>query len=395
MTDKKLLATIDKSQLSIVASHGHPIFKKPNESLRLYLDTVPQMPISMALNLTREFYLIYELGLVGLPSQWIDLSLPEELKEKLRNRTAIVYYDQSWEGFPMTDYFEKLYDNFQKFELPPSQFVFSTSNLLESSLHAEWCNQHSIQDRMTVISVNFFAALSSRHNFYEGEITTTEHLTYKTSNNIKLFNCLNRVVREHRTSFLAMLNYYDLLDYNKVSHDKFSYNNLDIDHPAFENNNITAVLSKLPLILDSTEFDVNKAQNFYKEVYLESWVTVVTETIASESNTMFFSEKIYKPMRARHPFILVGLPGSLRQLKELGFKTFDSWWDESYDDIENVTDRLDTICKVLLSLQTKSSESWIDIYNEMSSVLEHNYRQLHSRNWIEPLTEWTTKLKNE
>lgn len=370
---------------------------KPLERLRPYLNNVPQMPISMALNLTKEFSLVYEISADEIPQHWTDhllMELPEKLKEKLRDKTAIVYYDQSWEGFPMIDYLEKLYENFKKFDLPPSQFVFATSNLLEKEIHNEWCKQNSIQNSMTVISANFFAALATQRVLFKGEINMDEHLAYKSSNNISLFNCLNRVRREHRICFLTMLNYYDLLDSNKVSHNTFSYET-QIDHPAFANNNINNVLSKLPLILDSAEFEVNKAHNFYKEVYLDSWITVVTETMATEANTMFFSEKIYKPMMARHPFIIVGLPGSLRQLKEQGFRTFDSWWDESYDDIENVTDRLDAICKVLLELQTKSKEYWVDIYNEMSSVLEHNYSQLNSRNWVEPLTAWTTNLTNE
>lgn len=382
MTDKKLLLAY---------------LTKPLEGLRPYLNNVPQMPISMALNLTKDFFLIYEISTDETPQHWIEcvlMELPEKLKEKLRNRTAIVYYDQSREGFPMANNFDKLYKAFEKLDLPPSQFVFSTSNLLETDIHDSWCKQQSIEDSILVISANFFAALTTQQNLFKGEITTSEHLAHKSSHNINLFNCLNRVLREHRICFLAMLNYYDLLDSNKVSHNTFSYET-KINHPAFENINMNDVLSKLPLILDSDEFEVNKAHIFYKEVYLDSWITVVTETMATEDNTMFFSEKIYKPIMARHPFIIVGLPGSLRQLKEQGFRTFDPWWDESYDDIENVIDRLDAICKVLMSLQTKSKDYWIDIYNEMSSVLEHNYIQLHSRNWVEPLTAWTTKLTND
>ena len=393
MTGKLLLATLGNSELA-----SHLIFKEPFNGLRSYLANVPQMPIRMALDFTKDCYLIYEICLRASPQYWVDDVglLPEKLKEKLRNRTAIVYYDQSWEGFPMTEYFEKLYTTFKKSELPPSQFVFSTSNLLEKDIHDEWCNQLSIQDRMLVISANFFAELSSQQNFYKGEITFNEHLNYKSSNLITLFNCLNRVIREHRICFLAMLNYYNLLDSNKVSHPVFSYGTeIQIDHPAFANSNMHKVLSKLPLILDSNKFEVNKAQNFYKEVYLDSWVTVVTETIASDSNTMFFSEKIFKPIRARHPFILVGISKSLSELKRQGFRTFDAWWDESYDDIEDVTDRMDAICKVLLKLQTKSKSDWFDMYNEMSTVLEHNHNHLHSHNWIEPLTTWTKNLNNE
>ena len=43
------------------------------------------------------------------------------------------------------------------------------------------------------------------------------------------------------------------------------------------------------------------------------------------------------------PFVMVNGHGSISKLKELGFKTFDKWWDESYDDEPNETDRLNKI----------------------------------------------------
>jgi hypothetical protein len=430
MTDKKLLLTF--SEEAFPANYwfnGQSIdrFRKAPNWIKVLLPKVPYMPLKVALNLpnkSNKFLILFEVGTVGTPLWWTGLlhteykdsgvvpnvveMLPEKLKEQLRDRTAIVHYEQSWEGFPMigsVNYFKKFYKNFAKFQLPPSQFILTTSNLLESALHDEWCNQNSITDRMTIVSANFFAALSAETTFFgkgKHDINFDEQLQYKLSNYIVLFNCLNRVMRDHRICFIAMLNHYNLLESNKVSHNKFpDHFNTEIKiqnfrhHNAYENNNVLDVNTKLPLILDSTEFEVNKAQNFFKEVYLDSWVTVVTETLATETNTMFFSEKIYKPMRARHPFILLGIRGSLRELKRLGFKTFDNWWDESYDDIENITDRMEAICKLLLSLQIKTKDEWIAIYKDMQTVLEHNYNHLHSQDWVKPLSSYVAGINNE
>ena len=420
MTDKRLLLTFsEEASPAKYWFDGHSIdrFGKAPDWVRLVFPKTAYMPLSTALRLPNKFFILHLVNTIGAPAWWSGLlqteyeqagsiknvveMLPEKLKEQLKDRTAIVYYDQSWEGFPMfgsVNYFEKFYKNFAKLQLPPSQFVLSTGNMLESTLHDEWCNKHSITDRMTVISANFFAALSADTTFFgKGipDITFDEQIQYKLINNVTLFNCLNRVMRDHRICFIAMLNYYNLLDSNKVSHNSFpphhSYK-IQIQHyrhhPSYEKTNVLAVNSKLPLILDSAEFEVNKAQNFFKEIYLESWVTMVTETLATENNTMFFSEKIYKPMRARHPFILLGIRGSLRELKRQGFKTFDTWWDESYDDIENVTDRMEAICKLLLSLQIKTKDEWIAIYKDMHTVFEHNYNHLNSQNWTKPLTTY-------
>ena len=423
MTDKKLLLTFtEESLLAPFKFNGVLVdrLKRSSNWIKILLSKVPFMPLHVALNLPNKFFIVYEVGTIGNPISWTGLCssdnsnvvemLPESLKERIREKSAVVYYDQSWEGFPMIDnidnYYEKFYKVFQQLKLPPSQFILSTSNLLEASIHDEWCKKNSIDDRMTIISANFFAAMSAQSTFYgqgvTSDITFDEHIQYKSSNNIVLFNCLNRVIREHRVGFIAMLNYYGLLQSNKVSHDRFPFHFQDEikvynynHHPAFENNNVIDINSKLPLILDSKQFEVNKAQNFFTEVYLESWVTVVTETLTTEINTMFFSEKIYKPIRARHPFILIGIRGSLRELKRQGFKTFDTWWDESYDDIENITDRMDFVCKLLLELQTKSKEQWLTIYTEMNMVLEHNYNHLNSCNWIEPLSSCVNSINNE
>jgi hypothetical protein len=420
MTDKRLLLTFSEEAFPAkywFDGHSMDRFGKAPDWVRLLFPKTAYMPLSTALRLPNKFFILHLVNTIGAPAWWSGLiqteyektdivhnvveMLPEKLKEQIRNRTAMVYYDQSWEGFPMIDnvnYFEKFYENFSKFQLPSSQFTLATSNLLESTLHDEWCTQNSITDKMTIISANFFAGLSAQNTFFgKGihDVTFDDHIEYKSLNSVTLFNCMNRVTRDHRICFIAMLNYYNLLDSNKISHNSFPphhVNEIKIQnfrhHPSYESNNVLDVTSKLPLILDSTEFGVNKAQNFFKEIYLESWITVVTETLATTPNTMFFSEKIYKPMRARHPFILLGIRGSLRELKRQGFKTFDAWWDESYDDIENITDRMEAICKLLLSLEIKTKDEWITIYKDMYTVFEHNYNHLNSQNWTKPLTTY-------
>ena len=54
-----------------------------------------------------------------------------------------------------------------------------------------------------------------------------------------------------------------------------------------------------------------------------------------DKGTIFISEKTWKPIMVGHPFIMVGNKNNLKFLKDLGYKTFDKWIDESYDDIED------------------------------------------------------------
>ena len=51
-----------------------------------------------------------------------------------------------------------------------------------------------------------------------------------------------------------------------------------------------------------------------------------------------------------HPFIVASNAGYLRDLKHLGFRTFDHLIDESYDSIDNDQDRIDCIIDLIDTL---------------------------------------------
>jgi hypothetical protein len=70
--------------------------------------------------------------------------------------------------------------------------------------------------------------------------------------------------------------------------------------------------------------------------------------------------------------ILVAPPRTLEYLKTFGFKTFDRWWDESYDQEEDHEKRLMKIFDVIDFINSKSLEELKTIYEEMRGILEHN-----------------------
>lgn len=117
--------------------------------------------------------------------------------------------------------------------------------------------------------------------------------------------------------------------------------------------------------------------HFAKDAYNESFCIVVNET-------RFFqplgniSEKTLKTFEKKSPLVLVAPPNSLEYVKRLGFKTFDRWWDESYDREQNHEKRLQMIFSILEELGEKTIEELNSMYNEMEEILEHNYRVLQT-----------------
>lgn len=104
---------------------------------------------------------------------------------------------------------------------------------------------------------------------------------------------------------------------------------------------------------------------------------VVTETIFYDEK-LHLTEKIFKPIVARRPFLLVGAPGNLAYLKSYGFKTFDRWIDESYDLESGPDRRLTKIVNELEKLCQLSESDLIQMYNEMQDILEYNFQWFYN-----------------
>jgi hypothetical protein len=131
-----------------------------------------------------------------------------------------------------------------------------------------------------------------------------------------------------------------------------------------------------PLIIDTDDPNGEmSAKVDHKELTKALW-HVVSETIFFDRK-LHLTEKIFKPISVKRPFILVAAPGNLAYLKRYGFKTFDRWIDESYDSeqddylrIEKITNEVDKLCKL-------SPEELKTMHQEMKEILEYNYQHFY------------------
>ena len=112
--------------------------------------------------------------------------------------------------------------------------------------------------------------------------------------------------------------------------------------------------------------------------YADCFCAVVNETRFAQPFGNI-SEKTLNPLRAKLPLILVAPPHSLEYLKTFGFKTFDRWWDESYDQEENHELRMLKILDVIDYIDSKSFDELTAMYEEMSEVLAYNH---HITKWF-------------
>ena len=72
-------------------------------------------------------------------------------------------------------------------------------------------------------------------------------------------------------------------------------------------------------------------------------MSVVSETHSGAHNCnpeFFITEKIVRAIGNCHPFVLLSTPGYLKELKLLGYRTFEPHIDESYDNEEDTELRM-------------------------------------------------------
>lgn len=125
--------------------------------------------------------------------------------------------------------------------------------------------------------------------------------------------------------------------------------------------------------------------NFLRPLYENSYIHITTETQFEEADTPFFSEKTWRPILNLQPFIMMGNPGSLKKLKELGFKTFDPFINESYDNIIDNAERFSLIEKEILKLSRLNIDEIHDWYMSIKDDLYYNQKLLYSYKNYNPL----------
>jgi len=120
-------------------------------------------------------------------------------------------------------------------------------------------------------------------------------------------------------------------------------------------------------------FGNNWADIYLKaEPYLDTYFSLVTETVF-EYPYSFRTEKIWKPIAMGHPFVVAANAGYLKDLRELGFKTFAGIIDESYDSIANNQERIQRVAQIVQDL---CQQDMSEFDRQVQAVCAHNQQHL-------------------
>jgi len=216
-----------------------------------------------------------------------------------------------------------------------------------------------------------------------------------------LFSCLNGVARTHRKTLLALLYQQDLIDHGIVSWNPDINNQVpsNTDSAELDSESIfritvpaTRINDELSLCPASKSLQVqyqsqldtsiktalisgapNSWETRWVADYLQhSLVYIVSETVGQYPH-VYISEKTWKAMMSFMPFMILGAPGTISRLQQMGFLTFGDFWDESYDSINNLYERA---VMIVNNLQALKNKDWNKLYQTIRPILLHNYHHI-------------------
>lgn len=298
----------------------------------------------------------------------------------------------------------------KQYELKHILAKLNNNILLNIQTHAKLIYNMFIEGDIGVEEISIIEALLDEykipyHNFYLihnifnipnckfNQFYYNRHFIRKAIQTKKLFNenLLNKNELEKRYKFHIPIRRFakhrvDLLESLFLNDNTFIENNLVSFNVNWDNNRyalkgknkkfIDFILSKKQQLIDvEITNKISGYLNEDKNTYEQSCITIVTETFF-EDEYNYLSEKIWKPIAHRHPFILVGRPHSLKHLHSLGFKTFDKWWDESYDNELNSDIRLEKILTEIKKINSLHIDELSKMINEMSDIIQYNQNRL-------------------
>jgi hypothetical protein len=96
--------------------------------------------------------------------------------------------------------------------------------------------------------------------------------------------------------------------------------------------------------------------------------TYCSAVFESSVDHIWITEKSLKPIGFYHPFVVLAAPGQLKKIKSLGFETFDNIFDESYDAVDDLEDRIAIIRSNLEHVDCSQPYD-----QETLSRLQHNH----------------------
>lgn len=285
------------------------------------------------------------------------------------------------------DIIRKIHRIIRIIDNPNVEYYYLCSAVNGQEVYDAYCKHNKITPILKVKCSNIFEILQKDglNNF--NIVSNSKDVEYSLTPKSKLFCCFNKILREHRIKIFYNILKNGLLE---KTYSSFQYGH-DIINQTFRDQQFINTFKKyeniFPLMLNMSEkrpnpIDVQQGDFIY---HSDSYFSLVTETLFYKNHfeagdSIFLTEKTFRPIIHKHPFILAAPAHSLDYLKQIGYMTFSPFIDESYDNIEDDDLRFDAIWKEVERLCAFSPTEWQEWQHNIVNIVNHNYNTLLNKN---------------
>jgi hypothetical protein len=296
------------------------------------------------------------------------------------------------EPFISLDYHKLLHTCLKESGISPKSIYIAVNSFNAKQLYENW---FSAEDRMyNIINTPFCLEHSSYYYSQSLDrnenkvITLNKFLSTKDVVRDNYFLMKIKAPKEHRLKTLILLTDDSLINlgdwsfsgeqnFSKTEGYKNAIRNLNLKNRA----QVEELLDRGQHNLKSEENclfnDINAWTDEDYAPHLSSYFDICFESFFYiESEAISLTEKIFKPIINFQPFIYVATKGSLQVLRDLGFKTFEPFIDESYDQELDNDKRLFMAYEQIKRLCLMSKQEIHEWYWGMQDILIHNHQHL-------------------
>ena len=328
-----------------------------------------------------------------------------ELNEDIVRRYDPVLHTEIWLDFSTESWFsidnqrinetvyEFIHNTIRNTGLDWNLFTFINGNVYTQYNYSKWREIFKVQEEIKTSYYPLWHKMTADMHLDFSYQNEQHKDTYRTH----YFSCLNGAPRDHRIKTEKFIKENNLLDKSRYT---FYWNDETLPY-----SEITSDWRKWPKLEEANKhraIDSHRIQEpeFYK-VFDDTYFDLITETLTTNERfgveidkyvtspptpeykqyfevfkTIFITEKLWRSIYYKRPFIVMGNHRTLEYLKGLGFKTFDCMWNEDYDLIEQPYLRENACLNTLKEVcDTHTIETLHNkVYSEeVQAILQHNY----------------------
>lgn len=296
---------------------------------------------------------------------WFDFScdyfalIPNDTLELIRSRKIkiLFYYHEGDNPYRIDERLQMLC---AEHTLPSDCYLFISANTAANNIkNFLYFNDHE----------SFFASINRRQSsnlalntekIYDFTVLSRAHKWWRAT-------CVFDLFRNHALEN-SIWSYHSDCDIG----DDIVDNPIDLSRIELPINDLQWFVGEGPYRYDLDSSRYNNHRFVDLNTINQSYLNLVIETHfdADQSSGTFLTEKTFKPIKFGQPFIIIGPAHSLKLLRSLGYKTFDNVIDNSYDSVEDNTERWVKVRDTILKIKKENLKTLFDkcyediIYNQ-------------------------------